>query len=148
VLCATAKALTPGSHRAVAAYRVGRDDPRLASRRKTGLIALACCLIMSAPAGLRAQTLTQALADAYNTNPQLLAQRALLRATDEQVPQALANWRPTVNFTGQVGIATTSEQLPPGPTSVNPTTGEVTRSTTDRRHVQTRPDALTGTATK
>ena len=51
----------------------------------------------------QAQTLTQALAEAYNTNPQLLAQRALLRATDEQVPQALANWRPTVNFTGQVG---------------------------------------------
>src|SRR6516225_316266 len=53
----------------------------------------------------QAQTLTQALADTYNTNPQLLAQRALLRATDEQVPQALANWRPTVNFTGQVGGA-------------------------------------------
>jgi len=35
---------------------------------------------MSAPAELQAQTLTQALADAYNTNPQLLAQRALLRA--------------------------------------------------------------------
>jgi TolC family type I secretion outer membrane protein len=59
---------------------------------------------ISAPAGLQAQTLTQALADAYNTNPQLLAQRALLRATDEQVPQALANWRPTVNFTGQYGM--------------------------------------------
>jgi TolC family type I secretion outer membrane protein len=51
----------------------------------------------------QAQTLTQALAEAYNTNPQLLAQRALLRATDEQVPQALSFWRPTVNFTGQVG---------------------------------------------
>jgi TolC family type I secretion outer membrane protein len=50
-----------------------------------------------------AQTLTQALAEAYNTNPQLLEQRALLRATDEQVPQALSGWRPTVNFTGQLG---------------------------------------------
>jgi outer membrane protein len=49
-----------------------------------------------------AQTLTQALAESYNTNPQLLAQRALLRATDEQVPQALSGWRPTVNFTGQM----------------------------------------------
>ena len=52
-----------------------------------------------------AQTLTEALAYAYNTNPQLLAQRAALRATDEQVPQALSNWRPTVTFTGQAGIA-------------------------------------------
>ncbi len=51
-----------------------------------------------------AQTLTEALAYAYNTNPQLLAQRASLRATDENVPQALSNWRPTVTFTGQAGI--------------------------------------------
>jgi outer membrane protein len=50
-----------------------------------------------------AQTLTEALSYAYNTNPQLLAQRALLRSTDEQVPQALSGWRPTVNFTGQAG---------------------------------------------
>jgi outer membrane protein len=49
------------------------------------------------------QTITEALAYAYNTNPQLLAQRANLRATDEQVPQALSNWRPTVTFTGQAG---------------------------------------------
>src|SRR5271169_5008533 len=51
----------------------------------------------------QAQTLTDALAEAYNTNPQLLAQRALLRATDEQVPQALSFWRPQVTFTGQMG---------------------------------------------
>ena len=50
-----------------------------------------------------AQTLTEAFAYAYNTNPQLLAQRALLRATDETVPQALSNWRPTVTVTGQAG---------------------------------------------
>jgi TolC family type I secretion outer membrane protein len=58
-------------------------------------------VLLAAIAG-RAQTLTEALAEAYNTNPQLLAQRALLRATDEQVPQALSGWRPTVNFTGQL----------------------------------------------
>src|ERR1700756_4821178 len=67
-----------------------------------GLIAI---LVAAAP---QAQTLTQALAEAYNTNPQLLAQRALLRATDELVPQALSFWRPTVNFTGQIGITTGS----------------------------------------
>ena len=55
-----------------------------------------------------AQTLTQALAEAYNTNPALLAQRALLRATDESVPQALSGWRPTVSFTGQLGGARSS----------------------------------------
>jgi TolC family type I secretion outer membrane protein len=71
----------------------------------TGLAAAAVIVAVnsaSAP-NASAQTLTQALAEAYNTNPQLLAQRALLRATDEQVPQALSGWRPTVNFTSQVG---------------------------------------------
>jgi TolC family type I secretion outer membrane protein len=51
-----------------------------------------------------AQTLTEALAYAYRNNPQLLAQRAALRATDENVPQALSGWRPTVTVTGQTGF--------------------------------------------
>ena len=61
----------------------------------------ALALLAAVPAA--AQTLTEALAYSYNNNPQLLAQRALLRATDEQVPQALSNWRPTVTFTGDAG---------------------------------------------
>jgi outer membrane protein len=65
-----------------------------------GLAAFLSLLGMTGPAS--AQTLTQALTEAYRTNPQLLAQRALLRATDEQVPQALANWRPTVDLTGSI----------------------------------------------
>jgi outer membrane protein len=60
-----------------------------------------------------AQTLTQALAETYNTNPTLLAQRALLRATDESVPQALSGWRPTVNFTGNLGGTRASFAEPP-----------------------------------
>lgn len=75
-----------------------------ARRNLPGFAAIAG-LILVAAAPTQAQTMTQALAEAYNTNPQLLAQRALLRATDEQVPQALSGWRPTVNFTGQVGGA-------------------------------------------
>ena len=55
-------------------------------------------------APVSAQTLTEALSYAYNTNPQLLAQRSVLRQTDEGVPQALSNWRPTVTFTGEAGI--------------------------------------------
>jgi outer membrane protein len=64
-------------------------------------VAAAAAIAVAAPVA-EAQTLTQAMAEAYNTNPQLLAQRALLRATDEQVPQALSGWRPTVTFTGNV----------------------------------------------
>ena len=48
-----------------------------------------------------AETLTEALSKAYGSNPQLLSQRAALRATDEEVPQALSNWRPTVTATGE-----------------------------------------------
>lgn len=48
------------------------------------------------------QTLDQALAQAYRNNPELRAQRAALRAVDEGVPQALANWRPDVEITGDI----------------------------------------------
>jgi TolC family type I secretion outer membrane protein len=76
------------------------------ARRPWGLAArsvaaAAALLLAGAPA--TAQTLTEALAYAYRNNPQLLAQRAALRATDEEVPQALSGWRPIVNLTGQVG---------------------------------------------
>ncbi|HXC88596.1 MAG TPA: TolC family outer membrane protein [Stellaceae bacterium] len=81
-------------------------------RRLAGGLGLAG-LVATGASQASAQTLTQALAETYNTNPQLLAQRALLRATDEQVPQALSGWRPTVNFTGQVGGARGSFAQPP-----------------------------------
>jgi outer membrane protein len=48
-------------------------------------------------------TLAEALAATYSTQPQLLAERAKLRATDESVPQALSGWRPTVIMAGTTG---------------------------------------------
>jgi outer membrane protein len=50
-----------------------------------------------------AETLEEVLSSAYATNPTLQARRARLRATDEGVPQALANWRPSVTLSGDVG---------------------------------------------
>src|SRR4051794_35586555 len=107
------------------------------ARRAAGLVALSGFAVFLAGSSLRAQTLTQALAEAYNNNPQLLAQRALLRATDEQVPQALSFWRPTVNFTGQVGLATASVETQPNEALL---AAGITRSV---NHAITRPDALT-----
>ncbi|HSV28092.1 MAG TPA: TolC family outer membrane protein [Candidatus Omnitrophota bacterium] len=49
----------------------------------------------------RAETLEEVLATTYNTNPTLQARRARVRASDENVPQALSNWRPTVRFVGE-----------------------------------------------
>jgi outer membrane protein len=47
--------------------------------------------------------LAQALASTYSNQPALQAERAKLRATDENVPQALAGWRPTVVMAGTAG---------------------------------------------
>ena len=54
----------------------------------------------SAPA--RAETIASALSKAYVGNPQLKADQARQRATDEQVPQAKSGWRPTVTANSEV----------------------------------------------
>lgn len=51
-----------------------------------------------------AQTLQEALAQAYLNNPTLDAERAELRATDELVPQALSGWRPSLEAAGEFGV--------------------------------------------
>lgn len=48
-------------------------------------------------------TLRHALVAAYNTNPTLLAERARLRATDENVAQAVSGWRPTISARASYG---------------------------------------------
>ncbi|NYD90105.1 outer membrane protein [Sphingomonas melonis] len=55
---------------------------------------------LAAPAG--AETLREALAKAYASNPTLTGQRAAQRATDENVPIARSNGIPGVNATGSV----------------------------------------------
>lgn len=51
----------------------------------------------------RAFTLQEALALAYETNPRLEAERAQLRATDEEVAKALSGWRPNLGVSGSYG---------------------------------------------
>ncbi len=48
-------------------------------------------------------TLNEALAATYSNQPALQAERAKLRATDENVPAALAGWRPVVQLSGTGG---------------------------------------------
>jgi outer membrane protein len=85
----------------------------------TGLVMLSIAGLFIAVAPAAAQSLTEAFAYAYNNNPQLLAQRAALRATDEGVPQALANWRPTVTFNASAGYNRAGVEEP----GVNTATG-------------------------
>jgi len=68
---------------------------------------LLCGAAMIAATGLPsasawADTLFGAMEKAYATNPSLNAARAGQRAVDEQVPQALSGWRPTVTVQGEV----------------------------------------------
>jgi outer membrane protein len=51
-----------------------------------------------------ADTLEWALVQAYQNNPALNAQRASLRATDENVPQALSGYRPKLSITANAGF--------------------------------------------
>src|SRR5471032_324306 len=50
-----------------------------------------------------ADTIDAALVRAYQNNPQLNAQRASVRFTDENVPQALSGYRPRVAVTASAG---------------------------------------------
>ena len=50
-------------------------------------------------------TLSEALGAAYENNPQLTGERAHLRSVDENVPTALAGWRPTITVTNAYGYA-------------------------------------------
>jgi outer membrane protein len=68
-------------------------------------IVIACVgLPVTSPA--RAETLAQALVAAYRNNPSLNAQRAGVRATDENVPQALSGYRPRITVTASGGEQT------------------------------------------
>ena len=70
-------------------------------------------------AGAQAETLNEAMAAAYLGNPVLQGERARQRATDEQVPQALSGWRPTVILRGDGGYewgSSTFKRTIPTPT--------------------------------
>jgi outer membrane protein len=65
----------------------------------------------------RSETIESALARAYQNNPQLNAQRAVVRQTDEGVAQALSGYRPQINATASIGkeYSDTVEVFPPIP---------------------------------
>jgi outer membrane protein len=64
--------------------------------------------VVSQPLPVAADTMDQALAKAYQNNPQLNSQRAVVRETDESVPQALSGYKPRVTVTGSTGHEYTS----------------------------------------
>lgn len=85
------------------------------------LTGTAVLVLMTAWSGVTtpvlADTIEAALVRAYQTNPQLNAQRASVRATDENVPQALSGYRPKVAITASGGYQYTdaTQGVPGGP---------------------------------
>src|SRR3954449_8654843 len=86
----------------------------------TGAAASVLLLVYMGPMPVLADTIEAALVRAYQNNPQLNAQRASVRATDENVPQALSGYRPKVALTGSLGYQYTDTLLTSGgsPTSI------------------------------
>jgi outer membrane protein len=69
----------------------------------TGAAAAVLLLACSGIAPVLAETIEASLVRAYQDNPQLNAQRATVRSTDENVPQALSGYRPKVAVTASGG---------------------------------------------
>ncbi|MBU2534122.1 MAG: TolC family protein, partial [Alphaproteobacteria bacterium] len=73
----------------------------------------------------QAESLRSALAAAYKYNPDLEAERANLRATDEDVPRAKSGYRPTIDGSADVGTIKSTTDFgssfsPGGTTARNP----------------------------
>lgn len=76
------------------------------SRLSLGGFAIAVLLLNALHvSGANAETISGALAKAYNNNPDLNAQRAGLRATDEGIGKAKSGYRPSINVTADLGLA-------------------------------------------
>ena len=89
---------------------------------KLATSAAAAVLLMAymGPTPVLADTIEAALVRAYQNNPQLNAQRAQVRSTDENVPQALSGYRPKVALTASAGYQYTDTNSTQGgsPTAI------------------------------
>lgn len=65
-------------------------------------LAAAVALTFAAPLA-KAETLADALSSAYNNSGLLDQNRAVLRAADEDVAQAMASLRPVINWAASTG---------------------------------------------
>src|SRR5258706_10481316 len=81
-----------------------------------GAAASILLMVCMGPMPALADTIEAALVRAYQNNPQLNAQRAQVRSTDENVPQALSGYRPKVAVTASAGYQYTDVNSPQGGT--------------------------------
>ena len=76
--------------------------------RQRGGFAFACLIawLLLLPPQASAETLFEALENAYVINPTINAERARLRATDEDVARAMSGFRPTISGTAEANYLT------------------------------------------
>ncbi len=103
-------------------------------RMKFALLGTVALTLFVQPAD--ADTLQDAMALAYQGNPNLLAARAQLRATDESVPIALSGWRPTLTVGGQIQRARSENRIFAGGGVGQVVTGGITQRTSEAVQVQ------------
>jgi outer membrane protein len=87
-----------------------------------GLAVIGTTMLFGGCGSAFADTIEWALVQAYQNNPSLNAQRATLRATDENVPQALSGYRPKISATATGGYNYTNTQSHLTSTSTFPST--------------------------
>src|SRR5271163_1832503 len=116
-LVLTRRVRVPGELKRSPAWPVGRAQRTLAVTA-----AAAAALALALPRDLAAETMESALARAYEGNPQLNAQRAIVRQNDEGVSQALSGYRPTISATASAARQYTNitESFPPIPGATGP----------------------------
>ena len=82
----------------------GSKTVGLLTEARAGLMAAVSAIVLSClTSPVAAETLRDAMSSAYFQNPRLDAERARLRATDEEVPRAKSGFRPQVNGTADTG---------------------------------------------
>jgi outer membrane protein len=84
-----------------------------------GAAATVLLVAIASPAPALADTIEAALVRAYQYNPQLNAQRALVRSIDENVSQALSGYRPKVAGTASAGYQYTDTNVTSGGSSTS-----------------------------
>ena len=106
----------------------------------TGAAAAVLLLAYMGPVPALADTIEAALVRAYQNNPQLNAQRAQVRFTDENVPQALSGYRPRVAVTASAGVQYTDTNITSG--------GDPTRLVRTETHGTNAPRSIGATVTQ
>lgn len=89
------------------------NESQFLKKYRTLFGVMTSAFVLAGASGVSAETLESALARAYGNNPTLNAQRANVRATDENVARAKSGYRPTVNASADVG-RTFSDVTRPG----------------------------------